>query len=86
MIDVSSLSFGLERLKFSSRTFPTALNAFIFRHIVKDDAATECVDSGIGFFHGHAVEDYAYGCFREALWATFGGHGEKIERGTDSGF
>jgi len=41
---------------------------------------------GIGFFHRHAVEDYSYGCFREALWATFGGHGEKIERGTDSGF
>jgi membrane protease YdiL (CAAX protease family) len=63
-----------------------AINAFIFRHIFKDDAATDCVDSGIGFFHGEAVEDYAYGCFRKALWATFGGHGKKIERGTDSGF
>ena len=61
-----------------------AINAFIFRRIVRDAAATDCVDSGIGFFHGHAVEDCAYGCFREALWATFGGHGEKIERGTDS--
>ena len=49
------------------------LNTFIFRHIVKDAAATECVDSGIGFFHGHAVEDYADARFREALWtALFG--------------
>ena len=56
----------------------------MFRHVVRDAAATDCVDSRIGFFHGHAVEDYAYGCFREALWATFGGHGEKIERGTDN--
>jgi len=63
-----------------------AFDALILRHVIKDQAATECVDSGIGFFHGHAVEDYAYGCFREALWATFGGHGKKIERGTDSGF
>jgi hypothetical protein len=55
----------------------------MFRHIVKDDAAADCVDSWIGFFHGHAVEDYAHGSFREALWATFGGHGKKIERGTD---
>ena len=61
-----------------------AFNTFISRHVMKDHATTECVDSGIGFFHGHAVEDCAYGCFREALWATFGGHGEKIERGTDS--
>ena len=60
------------------------INTFIFRHIVKDAAATECVDGVIRFSHRHAIEDYAYGCFREALWATFGGHGEKIERGTDS--
>ena len=63
---------------------PTTFNAFIFRRVVSDTAATDCVDSGIGFFHGHAVEDCAYGCFKEALWATFGGHGKKIERGTDS--
>ncbi len=73
-------------LKLRSRTLPTTLNAFMFRHIVRGAAATDCVDSGIGFFHGHAVEDCAYRCFREALRATFGGHGEKIERGTDSGF
>jgi hypothetical protein len=36
-----------------------AFNTFISRHVMKDHAATECVDSGIGFFHGHAVEDYA---------------------------
>jgi len=59
------------------------INAFIFRHIVKDHAATECVDVVIGFAHGHAVEDCAYGCFREALWATFGGHEKNIEVGTD---
>ena len=57
----------------------------MFRHFVRDAAATDCIDSGIGFFHGHAVEDCAYGCFREALWATFSGHREKIERDTDSG-
>ena len=61
-----------------------AFNALIFRHIVRDAAATDCVDSWIGFFHGHAVEDCAYGCFRVALWAAFGWHGEKIEGGTDS--
>jgi len=55
----------------------------MFRHIVRDAAATDRVDSGIGFFLGHAVEDCAYGCFRKALWATFGGHGKKIEGGTD---
>ena len=60
------------------------INAFIFRHIVGDAAATDCVDSGIRFFHGQAVENCAHGSFREALWATFDGHGEKIERGTDS--
>jgi len=53
----------------------------MFRHIVRDAAATDCVDSGIGFFLGHAVEDCAYGCFREALWATFGGHGKKDGEG-----
>ena len=61
------------------------LNAFIFRHVIKDQAATECVDSGIGFFHGHAVEDYAYAGIGEAVRATFGGHRKKIGRGTDSG-
>jgi hypothetical protein len=55
----------------------------MFRHFVKDAATTECVYSGIRFFHGHAVEDYADGSFREALWATFGGHEKKIEGGTD---
>ena len=59
------------------------INAFIFRHMVKDAAATECVDRIVRFFHRHAIEDYAYGCFREALWTTFGGHNLKIERGTD---
>ena len=54
--------------------FPSALNAFIFRHIVENAAATDCVDSGIGFVHRKAVEDYAYTCFREAVRATFGGH------------
>ena len=49
-------------------------NTFILRHVIKDHAATECVDVVIRFAHGHAVEDYAYGCFREALWTTFGGH------------
>jgi hypothetical protein len=61
-------------------------NAFIFRHIVIDAAATECVDRVIRFSHRHAIEDYAYGCFREALRTTFGGHKKKIERGTDSEF
>ena len=62
-----------------------AFDALIFRHVIKDQAATDCVDSGIGFFHGHAIKDYAYGCFRETGWATFGGHEKKIESGTDSG-
>jgi hypothetical protein len=78
MMDAASFS------KLRSGAVPPTLNTFIFRHIVRDDAATECVDSGIGFFHGHAIEDYAYGCFREALWTTFGGHEKKIERGTDT--
>ncbi len=62
-----------------------AIDAFIFRHTVKDEAATECVYGVIKFSNRHAVEDYAYGCVWQALWATFGGHVEKIERGTDSG-
>ena len=66
------------------RTFPAALNAFIFRHVIRDAAATECVDVVIRFAHGHAIKDYAYGGFRLTVWATFGGHEEKIERGTDS--
>ena len=45
------------------RTFPATVNAFIFRHVIKDHAAAECVDVVIGFAHGHAVEDYADGCF-----------------------
>ncbi len=61
-----------------------AFNAFIFRHVIKDHAATECVDVVIRFAHGHAIKDYAYGGFRETVWATFGGHTEKIESGTDS--
>jgi len=61
-------------------------DAFILRHVVRDTAATDCVDSWIGFFHGEAVEDGAYASIGEAVWATFGGHGKKIERGTDSGF
>ena len=44
------------------RTFPTALNAFIFRDVIRDAAATDCVHGGIGFFTGHAVKDYAYAC------------------------
>ena len=55
----------------------------MFRHTVRDAAATDCVDSGIGFFHGQAVENCAHGSFREALWATFGGHEKKIEGGSD---
>ena len=35
---------------------------------------------------GEAVEDCAYAGIGEAVRATFGGHGKKIERGTDSGF
>ena len=35
------------------------LNAFVFRHIVKDGAATECVDGGIGFPNGKAIKDCA---------------------------
>jgi hypothetical protein len=62
------------------------INTFIFRHIVIDAAATECVNGVIRFSHRHAIEDYAYGCFREALRTTFGGHKKKIERGTDSEF
>jgi hypothetical protein len=65
------------------QTFPTTINAFIFRHVIKDHAATECVDVVIRFAHGHAIKDYAYGCVRETVWASFGGHGEKIWRGTD---
>jgi hypothetical protein len=61
-----------------------AFDAFIFRHVIKDHAATECVDVVIRFAHGHAIKDYAYGCFRETVWATFGGHEKKIWRGTDS--
>jgi hypothetical protein len=60
------------------------LNAFIVRHVVGDAAAPDCVNIRIGFFHRHAIEDDAYACFREALWATFVGHRKKIERGTDS--
>jgi hypothetical protein len=61
-------------------------DAFILRHVVRNAAATNCVDSGVGFFHGKAVEDGAYACIGEAVRATFGGHRRKIERGTDSGF
>ena len=49
--------------KFFSRTFPATFNAFIFRHVIKYQAATERVDVVIRFAHGHAVEDYADGCF-----------------------
>ena len=63
-----------------------AFNTFIFRHVIKDHAATECVDVVIRFAHGHAVKDYADCSFRKTGRATFGGHGEKIGRGTDSGF
>ena len=62
-----------------------AFDAFIFRHVIKDHAATECVGVVIRFAHGHAIKDYAYGCFRETVWASFGGHEKKIESGTDSG-
>ena len=61
-----------------------AFNAFIFRHLIKDHAATECVDVVIRFAHGHAIKDYAYGSFRQTVWATFSGHEKKIWRGTDS--
>ena len=53
-------------------------NAFILRHVVRDTAATDCVDSGIGFFHGEAVKDCAYAGIGEAVRATFGGHEKKI--------
>jgi hypothetical protein len=39
---------------------PTTPNTFIFRHIIKDDAATECVDGVIRFSYRHAAENYAY--------------------------
>jgi hypothetical protein len=55
-----------------------AFDAFIFRHVIKDQAATECVDVVIRFAHGHAIKDYAYGSFRETVWAVFAGHEEKI--------
>ena len=70
--------------KFCSRTFPAAINALIFRHIIKDQATTECVDVVIRFAHGHAVKNYAYGSFRKTGRASFGGHEKKIESGTDS--
>ena len=59
-------------------------NAFKIWHVLGDYAATDCVDSGIGFFHGKVVEDYAYGRFRETVWAKFDGHAKNLERGTDS--
>ena len=65
------------------QTFPPTLNTFIFRHVIKDQATTECVDVVIRFAHWHAIKDYAYGGFRETVWATFGGHEKKIESGTD---
>ena len=61
-----------------------AFDALIFRHVIKDHAATEGVNVVIRFAHRHAIKDYAYGSFRETVWATFGGHGEKIKLGTDS--
>ena len=63
--------------------FPTTLNTFIFRHVIRDATATDCVDSGIGFFHGEAVEDYAYAGIGHAIRATFGGHAIKIRRSAD---
>jgi len=62
------------------------LNTFVVRHVVRNAAATDCIDSRIGFLRGEAVEDCAYAGIGEAVRATFGGHGKKIERGTDSGF
>ena len=60
-----------------------AFDAFISRHVIKDHTATECVDVVIRFAHGHAIKDYAYGSFRETVWATFGGHEKKIEVNAD---
>ena len=55
----------------------------MFRHFVKNAAATKCVYRGIRFFLGHAVEDCADGSFRKALWTTFGGHEKKIKGDSD---
>jgi hypothetical protein len=60
------------------------LNAFKFWHIVKETAATKCVDIRIWFFHGQAIKDSSYAPFREAIWAAFGGHRKTIKRGTDT--
>ena len=79
-----SLAATIRFPKFCSRTFPAALNAFVFRHVIKDHTATECVDVVIRFAHRHAIKDYADCSFRKTGWATFGGHGEKINRGTDT--
>jgi len=57
------------------------LDALTFGHIVGDAAATDCVDRGIGFFHGQAIEDCAYTGFGEAVWATFGRHKENNREG-----
>jgi hypothetical protein len=50
-------------------------NTFVVRHVVRDAAAADCVDSGIGFLRGEAVEDCANAGIGEAVRATFGGHG-----------
>ena len=61
-------------LEFRSKTLPTTLNALIFRHVIRDATATDCVDSGIGFFHGEAVEDYANAGIGHAVGAGSLGH------------
>ena len=49
-------------------------NAFKIWHVLGDYASTDCVDSGIGFFHGETVEDYAYAGVGHAVGADFLGH------------
>ena len=46
-----------------------AFYALIFRHVIRDATAADCEDSGIGFFHGKAVEDYAYAGIGHAVRA-----------------